>query len=107
MIDDPPLRTELLALIQAHQSELRAKGVEAITLFGSVARGDARHGSDVDLAIRANSAFSKGGFDHFGQLEALRERLAALVGRKIDIVEEQAARPSLREAIRRKGVRVF
>lgn len=107
MIDDPPSRSELLALLLAHQSELRAEGVETITLFGSVARGDAAIGSDVDLAIRAGASFSAGGFDHFGRLEALRERLAALLRRKVDLVEESALRPRLREAIRLEGLRAF
>ena len=107
MIDDPPSRLDFLALLQAHQSELRAEGVEAITLFGSVARGDAVTGSDVDLAIRAGVSFSAGGFDHFGRLEALRERLVALLGRNVDLVEESALRPRLQEVIRREGVRAF
>jgi predicted nucleotidyltransferase len=107
MTEEPPSRSGLLALLQAHQSELRAEGVEAITLFGSVARGDAANGSDVDLAIRAGAGFSAGGFDHFGRLEALRERLAALLRRNVDLVEESAVRPRLREVIRREGVRAF
>ena len=107
MIDDRPSCSDLLALIQAHQSELRAEGVEAITLFGSVARGDAGNASDVDLAVRAGAGFSTGGFDHFGRLEALRERLAALLRRNVDLVEESAVRPRLREVIRREGVRAF
>jgi predicted nucleotidyltransferase len=107
MIADPPLRAELLALLQAHQSELRADGVEAITLFGSVARGDAASGSDVDLAVQAGVGFSAGGFDHFGRLAALRERLAVLLHHNVDLVEESALRPRLREVIRREGVRAF
>ena len=107
MDDDPPARSDLLALLQAHRSELEAEGVEAITVFGSVARGDAASGSDVDLAIRAGAGFSAGGLDHFGRLEALRERLAGLIGRKVDLVEESAVRPRLREVIRREGVRAF
>ena len=107
MIAEPLSRSEVLSLLRAHQAELRARGVEAIIVFGSVAREDATSGSDVDLAIRAGAAFSNGGFDHFGRLEALRERLAALVGPNVDLVEETVARPRLREAIRREGVRAF
>ena len=107
MADGPPSRSELLTLLRAHQSELRAIGVEAMTLFGSVARGDAADGSDVDLAIRAGAGFSVGGFDHFGRLEALRERLAVLLARNVDLVEESALRPRLREVIRREGLRAF
>lgn len=107
MIADPPLRAALLALLQAHQSDLQADGVEAITIFGSVARGDAAGGSDVDLAIQARADFSDGGFDHFGRLEALRERLAVLLHCKVDLVEESALRPRLQEVIRQEGVRAF
>lgn len=107
MTDGSLLRSDLLTLLRAHQAELRAEGVEAITLFGSVARGDAADGSDVDLAIQAGAGFSAGGFDHFGRLEALRERLAALLARKVDLVELSALRPRLREVIRREGVRAF
>ena len=107
MTGDVPSRSDLLALLQAHQAELRAEGVEAITLFGSVARGDAVGASDVDLVIRAGHGFSNGGFDHFGRLEALRERLVKLLGRNVDLVEEAAMRPRLREIIQREGVRAF
>ena len=107
MTDGSPSRSDLLTLLRAHQSELQADGVEAITLFGSVARGDAAIGSDVDLAIQAGAGFSAGGFDHFGRLEALRGRLAALLTRNVDLVEMSALRPRLREVIRREGVRAF
>jgi hypothetical protein len=98
---------ELLAVLRAHEAELRAQGVETITLFGSLARGDATGASDVDLAIRPGVGFSCGGFDHFGRLEALRERLAALLGCDVDLVEEPAVRPRLRAVIAQEGVRAF
>jgi predicted nucleotidyltransferase len=100
-------RAELLDLLCAHEAELRARGVEAMTLFGSVARDDATDASDVDLAMRVGAGFSSGGFDHFGQLEALRERLRDLLGCEVDLVEEPAARPRLRDVIAREGVRAF
>ena len=95
MSDNAPSRSYLVALLRAHQPELQAEGVEAITVFGSVARGDAVSGSDVDLAIRASAGFSAGGFDHFGRLETLRERLATLLRRNVDLVEESAVRSCL------------
>ena len=78
-----------------------------IPLFGSLARGDAAGMSDVDLAIRPSVGFSSGGFDHFDRLEALRERLAELLGCEVDLVEEPVVRPRLREVIAREGVRAF
>ena len=100
-------RAELLAVLRAHEAELRARGVETLTLFGSIARGDAAGASDVDLAVRPGVGFSAGGFDHFGRLEALRNRLRALLGCDVDLVEETAARGRLRQVIAREGVRAF
>jgi predicted nucleotidyltransferase len=75
MTDHPRSRADMLAVLRAHEAEFRARGVETITLFGSVARDDAAGVSDVDLAVRPGAGFSNGGFDHFGRLVALRERL--------------------------------
>jgi predicted nucleotidyltransferase len=98
---------ELLAVLRSHEDELRARGVEAVTLFGSLARGEATSSSDVDLAIRARADFSSGGYDHFGRLDALRDHLAELLGCEVDLVEEPAARPQLRRLIAEEGVRAF
>jgi predicted nucleotidyltransferase len=107
MSQHPPATSELLAMLRAHELELRARGVETITLFGSAARGDATGGSDVDLAVRPGSGFSSGGFDHFGRLMALRVLLEDLLGRPVDLVEEPAVRPRLRQVIEQEGVRAF
>lgn len=100
-------RSALLAVLRAHEAELRARGVESLTLFGSVARGEGTGTSDVDLAVRPGIGFSAGGFDHFGQLDALRDRLSALLGCDVDLIEETAARRRLRQVIEREGVRAF
>jgi predicted nucleotidyltransferase len=105
--DHPRSGAELLAVLPAHEAELRARGVETITLFGSLARGDAAEMSDVDPAIRPSVGFSSGGFDHVGRLEALRERLAELLGCDVDLVEEPVVRPRLGEVIAREGLRAF
>ena len=97
----------MLATLRAHEPELRARGIEAITVFGSVARGDARASSDVDLAIRPGTAFSAGGFDYFGRIEQLREHLAALLGCDVDLVEEPPRNHRLRQVIETEGIRAF
>jgi hypothetical protein len=107
MAKHAPSRSDLLTVLRAHETELRARGVESVTMFGSVARGEADTGSDVDLAIRPGAGFSAGGFDHFGRIEALRERLAALLGRDVDLVEEPVCNPDLQRAIAQEGVRAF
>ena len=99
--------TELLAVLRAHEAEPRARGVETITLIGSLARGEATDASDVDLAIRPSVGFSSGGFDHFARLEELREMLATLLHCDVDLVEEPGVRPRLKDVIEREGVRAF
>jgi len=98
---------ELLKLLRRHEAELRARGVEALTVFGSGVRGEASESSDIDLAIRPGATFSSGGFDHFGKLDALRDHLAAVRGCTVDLVEEGALRPRLRQVIEEEGMRAF
>jgi predicted nucleotidyltransferase len=107
MANRPRLRSELLSVLRSHEAELRARGVETITLFGSLARDEATNSSDVDLAFRPGGGFSAGGFDHFGRLEALREHLAVLLACDVDLVEEPVLRPRLRRIIAEEGVRAF
>jgi uncharacterized protein len=107
MSDRNPSRADLIAVLRGHEADLRARGVETITLFGSRARTEANSSSDVDLAFRPGAGFSTGGFDHFGRLEALREHLAQLVGCDVDLVEEPIIRSRLRRVIAEEGIRAF
>jgi predicted nucleotidyltransferase len=103
----PPTRSrsELLALLRAHEAELRARGVETLTLFGSMARGDVTGDSDVDLAVRPGVGFSAGGFDHFGRLANERQILRVLAatfkepppGRSPACRDQQALGPVVRK----------
>lgn len=97
----------LVSVLRAHEAELRAHGVESLTLFESIVRGEATGTSDVDLAVPRGVGFSAGGFDHFGRPDALRDRLSALLGCDGDLVEETPARARPRQVIEREGVRAF
>ena len=97
----------MIAVLRSHEAELRTRGVETITVFGSRARDEATDSSDVDLAFHPGAGFSAGGFDQFGRLEAIREHLAELLGCDVDLVEEPAVRPLLRRTIAEEGVRAF
>jgi uncharacterized protein len=44
-------RDEVLAIVQAHQEQLKEMGVRSLDLFGSVARDEARPDSDVDFLV--------------------------------------------------------
>jgi predicted nucleotidyltransferase len=49
-------RDEALAILTAHQEELKEYGVKSLAIFGSVARDEARPDSDVDLLVEFSQA---------------------------------------------------
>jgi predicted nucleotidyltransferase len=75
--------------------------VEKVMLFGSHARGDARSGSDIDLAVIASGADE----DEWTLIKAMRESPITL--RKIDIIRYDKPPPALREVIDQEGVVLF
>jgi len=42
---------QIIELIRSHRTELDARGIQRVLLFGSSARDDATVGSDVDLLV--------------------------------------------------------
>ncbi|WP_406677206.1 nucleotidyltransferase family protein [Moorella sp. ACPs] len=70
-------------------------GVQEVILYGSLARGDFRETSDIDL-------FIKGFTGPYWQMLARAGRLAAPFA--ISIVCEEDALPSLQEEVAREGV---
>ena len=92
-------RDRAIAVLRAHEPELRQAGVASLSLFGSVARDEVTRASDIDLAVRLAPEFSAGGFDYFGRFEDLRAELAAILGCEVDLVEEPAERRTLQQAI--------
>ena len=73
-------------------------GGSELRLFGSLARGDSTHGSDVDLVVRFEPGRSL--LDQGGLLMDLRE----LLGVKVDVVSEGALTGRFGERVRREAV---
>jgi predicted nucleotidyltransferase len=99
----PNLAEQVIATLRAHEAELRQAGIRRLSLFGSVARGDAEADSDVDLAAELDQEAGIGLF----ALEALERRLAELVGRKVDLLPEPVEKQHLRANIDRDRQRAF
>ena len=86
-------RDEFFDRIEAHQTELSRAGVRRLGVFGSVARNEAGPNSDVDILVE---------FDVLPDLyefAALRDRLAEIVGRPVDLTTPHALKPRLRSRI--------
>jgi predicted nucleotidyltransferase len=97
------LAEHVLAVLRAHEAELRRAGILRLSLFGSVARGDAEANSDIDLAAELDPEAGIGLF----ALAALERRLAELLGRKVDLLPEPVEKPRLRANIERDRRRAF
>lgn len=97
------LAEHVIATLQAHEAELRQAGIRHLSLFGSVARGDAEADSDVDLAAELAPEACVGLF----ALGALERRLTELVGRSVDLLPEPIEKPRLRANIDRDRRRAF
>jgi uncharacterized protein len=86
-------------LVQQKRAEIAAiaakHGVQSVWVVGSVARGDSRDESDLDLLVtpgpRTSSWFPGG----------LISDLEALLHRRVQVVTEAGLRPELRESVLR------
>jgi len=71
----------------------RKHGIRKIMLFGSFVRGDAGPESDIDLIVEFLRPTG------FLALVKLERELSEVMGRKVDLVTEQAISPHLRDRI--------
>jgi hypothetical protein len=94
-----PTREQVLATLKSQRKLLDQYGVGSISLFGSIARGEATETSDVDLLVE----FSKpiGLF----QFVALKRALEETLGRPVDLATRSSLKPQLRERILKEAVR--
>jgi uncharacterized protein len=94
---------EVIASLRAHAAELRGIGVRHLSLYGSVARGEAGPDSDIDLAAELERDRHIGLFG----LVALERRLIELLGRKVDLLPELVEKKRLQANIDRDRRRAF
>ena len=87
-------RSRTLALLGEHKPVLAERfGVTRLALFGSVARGTAVPGSDIDLLVEFDGPATPDRY--FG----VQFYLEDLLGRAVDLVTERALRPQLRPCV--------
>lgn len=96
------MRVHPEALLEAAGPVLKALageyGYQRLAVFGSVARGEARQDSDIDLLVAAPSGTSSFEFIRFKQL------IEQVLGREIDLISYGGLKPGLDDDIRRDAV---
>ncbi|CCF86190.1 nucleotidyltransferase family protein [Nitrolancea hollandica] len=86
-------RNDVLRSLGEHRDELAHLGVGSIALFGSVARGEARPESDIDLLVDFNQPVG------LFELVDLKNYLEELLGCSVDLVTRDSLKRQLRERI--------
>lgn len=93
----------VLATLRAHGDELRRRGIARLYLFGSLARGDAGPGSDVDLY----AVLEPGAYWSLLTLASVTARLEDILGRPVDFADVDSLRPAVRAEAEREGIEVL
>lgn len=96
-------REAILQTLRQHTPSLRKRGVLELMLFGSVARGDANDGLDVDIAADLAPDHTLSLLD-FVRIE---RELAESLGRQVDFVSLSGLKPAIRRVVDRAAVRAF
>lgn len=94
---------EIVGRLRSERAALRKIGVRHLVLFGSVARGEAKPDSDVDIAVEIEPGTP---FSLF-LLEDTRLRLSQLLGQQVDLGEIGCLREEARASFEQDKVAVF
>jgi predicted nucleotidyltransferase len=91
-----------LAFVRAHATHMKelvaARGLSRLTLFGSVARGEATPSSDIDLGVSVPTGVG------LYALVGLQRELSDLVGYEVDLVPFEGMKPRVKAQIERDGI---
>lgn len=107
MMTSTKINSDVLRTLRSLEPELRAVGVRHISVFGSVACGEDRAGSDVDLAVDLAPGTAPTGFQFVDYIDRLKHRLATALRRDVDIVILPARRRELKETLSREAITAF
>jgi predicted nucleotidyltransferase len=96
------------ALLAGQESQLRAAGIERLSLIGSVARGQSRQTSDIDLvATFRDDALNMRRLRDVVKLSVIERRLSHVLRRSVDVLPHHALDNHMMGQLARDGVQVF
>ena len=94
---------DALELLRDHEADLRSLGVAHAAVFGSVARGEARSGSDIDVLVELDEAHPIGVFEY----ARLKLYIGQLFDGSGDVVNRRTLKPLLRSNILHDAIEAF
>jgi predicted nucleotidyltransferase len=94
---------DVIAVLRRSEHALRERGVVHAALFGSVARGDNRQDSDVDIMVEIDPAAQMTVFDYVD----LKEYIANLFDGAVDVVNREALKSHIAPAATAQAIYAF
>ncbi|WP_375463190.1 nucleotidyltransferase family protein [uncultured Methylobacterium sp.] len=96
-------RGAAIDILRANEAALRRLGVRHVALFGSVARGEAHAGSDLDVMIDLDEDVVRDVYDYAGVIGFL----ADLFPIAVDVASRTMLRPHVRPSAERDAIHAF
>jgi predicted nucleotidyltransferase len=84
-------RDDVIAKLQEAEPALRARGIRRAAVFGSIARGDDRPDSDIDILVE----FEPGAEGTIYEYVRLKEFISSLFSGPVDVIDRDALKPHL------------
>ncbi len=94
---------EAIETLRRSAQALRDRGVAHAALFGSVARGDNRSNSDIDIMIEIDPDARMTVFEYVD----LKDYIAALFDAPVDVVNREGLKPYVRPAATADAIYAF
>lgn len=93
-------RDEVLTILRQHWVTLNSLGVRSLSIFGSVARNEARSDSDVDILVEFEPPIT---FDRYMDVKIYLEDH---LGTRVDLVSWRSLKPQIRPSVEQEAIRV-
>jgi uncharacterized protein len=94
---------QVIATLKEREADLRALGVVHAALFGSVARGQQRPESDIDILVDLDPKIVHTIIDYVG----VKEYIADLFDEPVDVVSREGLKPVLRPRADTDAIHAF
>jgi hypothetical protein len=96
-------REQVIATLRTHEQALRQRGVLHAGLFGSLARGEAKPTSDIDIVVELAPDAPIGLFEYVG----ITQYLSDLFPNRVDVANRRRLKPQVRPNVERDAVYAF
>jgi len=94
-------RNDVLRILRKERQELVDHyNISALSIFGSVARDEARQDSDVDILVEFNQPIG------LFQFIELQQTLETLLGCKVDLGTPRSLKPRIKDHVLQEAIRV-